>query len=136
MWQVKTHMFLAVTDSEKAFINEHTTPALSSCLDLSALPRCHSIGGADILQASACTLPTCCFDDVIDDFHRDWLTADKPDRASLIEEFIEFLRSRLHFLLWVPGVRERDVLHTLLRILPFISICREETEAQQIRLPP
>lgn len=74
-------------------------------------------------------LPTCCFDDIVNHFHRDWLAADKSDGASLTEELIEFLGSHPHFLLWVSGVGEWDVFHTLLRLLPFLSICKQEPGA-------
>lgn len=77
-----------------------------------------------IFQRPRVRLQTCCFDDILNDFHWDLLITDKSHWASLIEKLIKFLGSRNHFLLRIPGVGEWDVFHTFLRLLPLISICK------------
>lgn len=59
-------------------------------------------------------LQTCCFDDIVNDFHWDMLVTYESHGTSLIEKFIKFLRSLNHFLLRIPAVGEGDVFNVFL----------------------
>lgn len=80
-------------------------------------------------------LQTCCFDDIINDFHGYLLITYESDRPPFIEKFIKFLGPLNHFLFRIPGVGEWDMFNIFLWVLPVISICKYKQEKQEIQWP-